>query len=183
MIYRAHRPPSLRYRFTHFLMAPIRPRVYRVVFYVLAFLSSLAVLAVAAADLALDSGHFTTVPKFVCLALAVAVISLVGLTVVLVGEFFGPTLFFAWTSFELAVIGLLWVLWLASAADTSSVIGAEAYSLGSCDSATGMVEYWRVVGHMSLSQAKSMCRQWQAIQALGWVNWVLLLSTWVYLLT
>ncbi|CAE6432651.1 unnamed protein product [Rhizoctonia solani] len=68
--------------------------------------------------------------------------------------------FLSWVAIELGICGFLWVLWLASAAYTTSLSAGIALN---CDLASDI-------------GAESSCRQYQAIQAFSWLNWVILFA-------
>ncbi|QRV72676.1 membrane-associating domain protein [Ceratobasidium sp. AG-Ba] len=75
--------------------------------------------------------------------------------------------FLSWVSVELGVCGLLWVLWLAAASYTTSLI--QGLTLN-CDS-------------VFLTPAEEgICREYQALQAFSWLNWLILLAYNVILL-
>ncbi|KAF8760224.1 hypothetical protein RHS01_01971 [Rhizoctonia solani] len=68
--------------------------------------------------------------------------------------------FLSWVAIELGICGFLWVLWLASAAYTTSLSAGIALN---CDLASD-------------TGAESSCRQYQAVQAFSWLNWVILFA-------
>ncbi|CAE6458419.1 unnamed protein product [Rhizoctonia solani] len=68
--------------------------------------------------------------------------------------------FLSWVAIELGICGFLWVLWLASAAYITSLTAGITLN---CDFA-------------AYSELESVCRQYQAIQAFSWLNWLILFA-------
>ncbi|EJU00605.1 hypothetical protein DACRYDRAFT_108671 [Dacryopinax primogenitus] len=145
-------------------MAVLGPALYRTIFYLLALLASIAELGVSAALLSLENEDLGAGEAF-----AQFVVSLVCLFLVLLGEVFVRLRFLASTSFELGVVGLLWVMWLASAAWTTSEV-SSTFGVGNCDESSSQIVNWTI--EMTLSDAEAMCREWKAVEALAWINWV-----------
>jgi preprotein translocase subunit SecG len=100
-----------------------------------------------AASLTSFIGTLLTFPGF---AVAVSVLTLVIAIPMLVVDFIRKGSVISWVATELGWCGLLWVLWLASAAlSTSSLI------IGDC-------------------AGDSLCQQYQALQGFAWLTWLLL---------
>ena len=61
----------------------------------------------------------------------------------------------SWILVELVVTGILWVLWLAAAADATSATDGVTLDCGD-----------------ALGDAETVCREYQAIQAFEYLNWI-----------
>jgi len=99
-------------------------------------------------------------------AIATPVLTFAVLIPVMIIEFLRRGALTSLVATELGFIGVLWVLWLACAADITSALGG--YSLGDCGRATGTLA--------------SLCSQYEALQAFSWLNWLILLSYWATIL-
>jgi len=99
-------------------------------------------------------------PTFAKLGVATSVITIASIVSMLVIDILrrgAPTSFIA---VELGWLALLWVLWLATAADTAS--------WGTCSVTSG--------------PAGSYCSQFQAAEAFSFLSWILIKAYWVLLL-
>jgi len=94
-----------------------------------------------------------TFPGF---AVAVSVLTIVSLVPLLVVDMIRRGSFISWVAIELAVFGVLWVLWLASAALSTSTLLF-----------TGDCSVW-------VPSLASLCRQYSAVQAFSWLAWLLI---------
>ncbi|KAJ1308541.1 hypothetical protein OPQ81_004242 [Rhizoctonia solani] len=125
---------------------------------VLAF--SLIVLGISGYWVSLLEGVATSLATSSSFSLAVSVITWAFMFPVLLVSTLRRGSFLSWVAMELGICGFLWVLWLASAAYTTSMSAGITLN---CDLAlTAAVE--------------SVCRQYQAIQAFSWLNWLILFA-------
>ncbi|KZO98963.1 hypothetical protein CALVIDRAFT_561887 [Calocera viscosa TUFC12733] len=147
----------------------------RLVIHGLVLVFSIALLGVSANLVALGN-KFGLTEEWAQLALAISVITLVALIPVLVLDRVRRNVFPSWTAVELGWNGVLWVLWLASAGyATNTLQGID------CGSRSYEVLY---LGYYLGSDAKgeSACEQAQAVEALSWLNWILLFALFWWLL-
>ncbi|KAG8762806.1 hypothetical protein FRC11_007680 [Ceratobasidium sp. 423] len=125
---------------------------------VLAF--SLIVLGISGYWVSQLEGVATSLATSSSFSLAVAVITWAFMFPVLLVSTMRRGSFLSWVAIELGICGLLWVLWLASASYTTSMSAGVTLN---CDLAFS-VEF------------ESVCRQYQAIQAFSWLNWLILFA-------
>jgi len=112
------------------------------------------------------------------LALAVSVITVVVLWCALVFGLGARTRFFLWTAVEIGWLAILWILWLASAAYTSSVLAPSG--LNNCgDDSIFVQALWIYLSNLTRDNVVSLCKQMLAIQGLSWVCCIFLLIIWV----
>ncbi|KAG9123138.1 hypothetical protein FRC07_000192 [Ceratobasidium sp. 392] len=128
---------------------------------------ALIVLGISGHWLSLLQGYYTIYSNFSAFALAVSVITWAFFLPIYLIGLLRKGSFLSWVVVELGVCGLLWVLWLASASYTSSMTGGTALN---CDYA------------LLTPEAESICRQYQALQAFSWLNWLILTGYVVLLL-
>ncbi|KAG8707485.1 hypothetical protein FRC08_000472 [Ceratobasidium sp. 394] len=128
---------------------------------------SLIVLGISGHWQSLLQGYYSVFAGFSAFALAVSVMTWAFLLpIYLVGMLRKGSLL-SWVVVELGVCGLLWVLWLASASYTSSMTGGATLN---CDYA------------LLSPEVESICRQFQALQAFSWLNWLIIFAYVVMLL-
>jgi len=123
----------------------------RLVIYGVLLLFSLIVLGLAGNLTANTDGW--SFPGF---AVAVSVLTLLALIPMLVVDLVRKGSFISWVAIELAVFGVLWVLWLASASLSTSTLLF-----------TGDCGVW-------LPSIASLCRQYSAVQAFSWLTWLII---------
>ncbi|EJT98436.1 hypothetical protein DACRYDRAFT_24499 [Dacryopinax primogenitus] len=102
------------------------------------------------------------------LGIATAVLTIISVIPVLAIDFFRKGVFTSWTSVELGLVGLLWVLWLATGADAASLASAG------CDAFCE--------GFFCYGYSASTCSQVRAIAAFGFIGFFILLALWVWTL-
>jgi len=149
--------------------------ITRIVIFVLTSFLSLVTLGLAARILAFDAS--VGVPgedHWAGMALASALLTKIALIASLITTYVaGPTTWVSWSSIELGVLGFLWLLWLSSAAWTTSTFGP--HPLGSCDlESPYVVNLARVWRGITLSTAESVCQSIEGIMACSWIVWLLL---------
>ncbi|KAG8776155.1 hypothetical protein FRC12_001069 [Ceratobasidium sp. 428] len=132
---------------------------------VLAF--ALIILGISGHWLSLIQGYYSIYTNFSAFALAVSVITWAFLLPIYLIGILRKGSILSWVVVEVGTCGLLWVLWLASASYTSSITGGNALN---CD--------YRFL----TPEAESICRQYQALQAFSWLNWLILFAYLVLLL-
>ncbi|CAE6424686.1 unnamed protein product [Rhizoctonia solani] len=93
-------------------------------------------------------------------SLAVSVITWAFMFPVLLVSILRRGSFLSWVAIELGICGFLWILWLASAAYTTSLSAGVTLN---CDLAYS-------------TELENFCRQYQAIQAFSWLNWLILFA-------
>ncbi|CAG7848486.1 SubName: Full=Uncharacterized protein {ECO:0000313/EMBL:CCA66612.1} [Serendipita indica DSM 11827] len=107
-----------------------------------------------AANLVDKLGDQWSFPGF---AVAVSVLTILAVVPMIVIDLLRRGALMSWVVVELPIMGILWVLWLSSAALSTSV----GLFLGDCSS-------------FSFDSAlESLCRQYSALQAFSWLNWLL----------
>lgn len=89
-------------------------------------------------------------------ALAVSILTFVIAIPMLVVDFMRKGSFVSWVATELGWCGLLWILWLASAALSTSTLLF-----------TGDCGVW-------VPSLETLCRQYSAVQAFSWLTWLIL---------
>ncbi|KAF8607688.1 hypothetical protein BDV93DRAFT_519702 [Ceratobasidium sp. AG-I] len=120
---------------------------------------SLIVLGIAGHWTSLLQGTLSTFTNFSAFALAVSVITWAFIAPLLLIGMLRKGSLLSWVGVEAGIVGLHWVLWLSSAAYSSSV---SQIAIVNCD-------------YTLLSpEAESLCRQNQALQAFSWLNWIIL---------
>jgi len=138
----------------------------------IAFLTSVA-LSVIVLGVASDLTDFTThafIPfywSFQALAIATAVLTLLTLPIMLIVDLMRPGTWLSKIVVELAWVFILWVLWLATAGSTSTV-NATLLS-HDCTRYPG--------------RSSTACSEIQVTEAFAFINWLLLLSYTVLVLT
>ncbi|CAE6423910.1 unnamed protein product [Rhizoctonia solani] len=125
---------------------------------VLAF--SLIILGISGYWVSQLEGYATSLATFSSFSLAVSVITWAFMFPVLIVSTIRRGSFLSWVAVELAICGLLWVLWLASASYTTSMSAGVTLN---CDLAYS-------------TEFESVCRQYQTIQAFSWLNWLILFA-------
>ncbi|KAB5595523.1 hypothetical protein CTheo_984 [Ceratobasidium theobromae] len=125
---------------------------------VLAF--ALIVLGISAYWVSMLQGYATMLSTSSSFGLAVGLMTFIFLLPILIVGMTRKGSFLSWVSVELGVMGLMWVLWLASASYTTSM--TAGYTLN-CDLALD-------------TTAEGVCRQFQAIQAFSWLNWLIIFA-------
>ncbi|CUA70283.1 hypothetical protein RSOLAG22IIIB_00638 [Rhizoctonia solani] len=125
---------------------------------VLAF--SLIVLGISGYWVSQLQGVATSFATSSSFSLAVSVITWAFMFPILLVSALRRGSFLSWVAIELGICGFLWVLWLASASYTTSMSAGITLN---CDLAL-------------TTEAESVCRQYQAIQAFSWLNWLILFA-------
>lgn len=139
----------------------------RVVSFIAVLLFALIVLGISGHWVSLLQGLISSYSNPSAFALAVSVITWAFLGPLPLISLLRKGSVLSWVVVELAIVGLLWVLWLAAAAYISSI--TQGASLN-CD-------------YVFLTpEAESICRQYQALQAFCWLNWIILFIYLVLLL-
>jgi len=143
------------------------PGLIRIPVFIALIIFSLIVLGIDGHLISQLSGSFEdlfgfnfsfTAPSWTKLGVAVSVITMVSLIPMIVIDFLrrgAPT---SWVLVELVWLGILWVLWLATAADTANNV--------SCSGVRG----------------SDICSQVQAAEAFSFLAWIVLMAYWVLLL-
>ncbi|KAJ3571670.1 hypothetical protein NP233_g3598 [Leucocoprinus birnbaumii] len=144
-------------------MSSLLPLVRLVIFGIVS-LFALIVMAMSAHILSLTHGVQGGSANFGGLGVAVGVLTLITLPpMIVIGRIRSgamPTFIVV----ELGWIGFLWVLWLASAGTTASINGTG----GNCASSNHL--------------ASTVCGEVNAIEAFGFLNWLMLMAYWLVLL-
>ncbi|KAF5369956.1 hypothetical protein D9758_001411 [Tetrapyrgos nigripes] len=106
------------------------------------------------------------------LAVATAVITLVSVPAMLIIDMIRRGAVSSLVVTELAGLGLLWVLWLATGADNVDQFN------------TGFPEGCDVLGRLGprFHDLQVICRELQAVSAFGFLNWLMLVGYWSVLL-
>ncbi|KAG9102688.1 hypothetical protein FRC06_001435 [Ceratobasidium sp. 370] len=128
---------------------------------------SLIVLGISGHWQSMLQGYYSVFTNFSAFALAVSVMTWAFLLPVYLIGILRKGSLLSWVVVELGVCGLLWVLWLASASYTSSMTAGATLN---CDYA------------LLSPEAESICRQFQALQAFSWLNWLIIFAYVVMLL-
>ncbi|KAH7343902.1 hypothetical protein B0J17DRAFT_644406 [Rhizoctonia solani] len=123
-------------------------------------LFSLIVLGISGHWVSQFQGVATIFATSSSLSLAVSVITWAFMLPVLLLSILRRGSFLSWVAIELGICAFLWVLWLASASYTTSITAGLALS---CDLEP-------TIGW------ENLCRQYQAIQAFSWLNWLILFA-------
>ncbi|GAB1524930.1 membrane-associating domain protein [Rhizoctonia solani] len=132
----------------------------RLASYATVLVFSLIVLGISGYWVGLFQGAGTGLGTPASFSLAVSVITWAFMFPALLVSTFRRGSFLSWVAIELGICGFLWVLWLASAAYTTSLSAGMTLN---CDL-------------VSNTGAESICRQYQAIQAFSWLNWLILFA-------
>ncbi|KAK7061370.1 MBOAT, membrane-bound O-acyltransferase family-domain-containing protein [Favolaschia claudopus] len=120
---------------------------------------SVIVLGLSAALTSTTEKYLNGYFEFAALAIATSVITLITVPIMIVMEFLHHgAMFTSMVLFELSWLSILWVLWLATAADTTQ---ANAFISG-CDYISDVVN--------------TACRETQAVQAFSFLNWLILMA-------
>jgi len=106
------------------------------------------------------------------LAIATAVLTLLSVIPVLTIDFFRKGVFTSWTAVELAWLGLIWILWLATGADAASI--ASLCNNTCFDDGFGDTYCYGYSG--------SFCGQIRAVAAFGFINFFITLAIWIWTL-
>jgi len=130
-------------------------------------LFTLIVLGISAHWVSVLQGFYSAAYTASGFALAVSVITLAFILPMLLISILRKGSLLSWVVVELGVCGVLWVLWLASAAYTTSMTGGATLN---CDYA------------LLSAEVQSICHQYQALQAFSWLNWLILFAYIVLLL-
>ncbi|KDQ08826.1 hypothetical protein BOTBODRAFT_555195 [Botryobasidium botryosum FD-172 SS1] len=107
---------------------------------------------------------------FNALGVAVSVITLITILPILIIDRARKGAFTSLVWFELVWTGILWVLWIAAAAESAGSIPFTS----SCVAPRGFV---------GAAFYESACHQYQAIQAFSWLAWLLMFGYFITLLT
>jgi len=147
-------------------MHPNLPALVRIPVFGALLVFSLIVLGVDAhlisqASFTILGVHYSLAPSWLKLGVAVAVITIVSLVAILVMDLLRKGAVTSFISVELGWLGVLWVLWLATAADTANGVQCS----GVIDGFDG-----------------SICGQAQAAEAFSFLAWLLLMAYWILLL-
>jgi len=158
----------------------------RIFIYLIVFFAAIGVLGVSANILAIGRSE-GLYDRFADYAEAVSVVTvvclLIGLIIGGVASCMGRSCFAVWTVFELIFLAILWILWMSSAAYTTSIIPNVIAFSGSCKSDSIAVQnLYTVLGNISLNEAVSICQQIMAVFGLSWGIFGLLLIAWVWIL-
>ncbi|EJU04307.1 hypothetical protein DACRYDRAFT_105369 [Dacryopinax primogenitus] len=153
-------------------------RIYalaRLILHAFVLVFTICLLGISANTVALANKYHVT-RQYAQLSLAVSVITLVVLIPVLVLDRLRRNALPSWTSVELGWNGVIWVLWLGESLPPSPLPCMPLiYPLD--------VEYLSYYLR-SASEAQSVCQQSQAIEALAWLNWIILFALfWILLIT
>lgn len=127
---------------------------------------SLIMLGVSAGYIGQAANIGGGAPNFSIFGLVVALLTMFSIGPMFAIDFIRRGAITSWIVVELSVIGLLWILWLASAATTSSVTGGATVDCGFTLSGAG----------------NNLCHLYQAIEAFGFINWLIFLGYWITLL-
>ncbi|KAG8752656.1 hypothetical protein FRC14_006814 [Serendipita sp. 396] len=122
----------------------------------LCILGTILLFSVIVMGLAANLTANTITLSFPGFAVAVSVLTIIALTPILVIDRLRKGSFLSWVVVEFGVSAVLWVLWLASASLTTS----SGLFTGDC-------------GIWISSRLESFCRQYSAVQAFSWLNWLL----------
>lgn len=128
---------------------------------VLAF--ALIVLGISGYWVSLLGGYGT----FVNFSLAVAVLTWAFVFPILLVSKLRRGSFLSWVAVELGVVGFMWIMWLATASYITSMTAGYALN---CDS------------RFLSTVEESICRQYQALQAFSWLNWLIIFAYLVMLI-
>jgi len=139
----------------------------RVVSFIAILLFALIVLGISGHWVSLLQGFVSSYSNPAAFALAVSVITWAFLGPLPLISMLRKGSILSWVVVELAIVGLLWVLWLAAAAYVTSMTAGASLN---CDYA------------FLTPEAESICRQYQALQAFSWLNWLILFMYLVLLL-
>ncbi|CAE6436026.1 hypothetical protein ACGC1H_000858 [Rhizoctonia solani] len=132
----------------------------RLVSFATVLVFSLIVLGISGNWVSLLQGVATSFATSSSFSLAVSVITWAFMFPILLIGALRRGSFLSWVAVELGICGFLWVLWLASASYTTSMSAGVALN---CDLARSM-------------EAEGICRQYQAIEAFSWLNWLILFA-------
>ncbi|KIP04082.1 hypothetical protein PHLGIDRAFT_37108 [Phlebiopsis gigantea 11061_1 CR5-6] len=139
----------------------------------------LLLLSIFSLALLISNGQFAhtlmkdgnvTIAPFISFNLAVSVMTMVTLLVMLIVGFVGQDPFTSWIVIEISWLGFLNILWLASSAYTSSQWQPLART-GVCSS-----------GKPLPADFATICTDFQASMAFGWMGWILMSAYWGTLL-
>ena len=120
-------------------------------------LFSLIVLGVAAHVTNLTTYNFGFYFTFAALSIATAVLSLLSLPVMIIVDKMRKGAFTSMIAVELGWLSFLWILWLSSAATASQA--SSGFNRG-CRYRSGLIS--------------TTCREFRAIQAFNYLNWIIL---------
>jgi len=105
--------------------------------------------------------------EFADMALAISVITILTVMPMVLVDFFRSGAFTSFILVEIVWFTILWVLWLATGALTSSnAVASEIFSSG-CD-------FFDVSDPALATAANDTCRQWGTLQAFEYLNFILL---------
>ncbi|KAF5352147.1 hypothetical protein D9758_009249 [Tetrapyrgos nigripes] len=137
-------------------------------------LFSIIVLGLSAHITSKTKEELDTVVAAEGLAIATAAITLVSVPAMLIIDMIRRGAVSSLVVAELAGLGLLWVLWLATGADSVAEFNAD-FPEG-CDVLS--LEF-RGPG---VREVQDLCRELQAVSAFGFLNWLMLVGYWSVLL-
>ncbi|CAE6533778.1 unnamed protein product [Rhizoctonia solani] len=148
---------------------------------VLAF--SLIVLGISGYWVSQLQGVATSFATSSSFSLAVSVITWAFMFPILLVSALRRGSFLSWVAIELGICGFLWVLWLASASYTTSMSAGVTLNcdLALTTEAESVCRQYQAIQAFSwlnwlIPEAESVCRQYQAIQAFSWLNWLILFA-------
>jgi len=120
---------------------------------------------------------YTPRQDFNAMGVAVSVISMVTIVPMLVVSLLRKGAITSWVAVELGWVGFLWVLWIASAGlSTSSYIYR-----GDCSAWSGYYDYYFEI-YYPTPELEGFCRQYGAMQAFAWLNFLILFGYFILLL-
>ncbi|KAF7301574.1 hypothetical protein MIND_00722900 [Mycena indigotica] len=146
---------------------PIVP-LLRLIALGVALLFAVIVLGLAAGLTATTEKYLGGYFEFAALAIATASITIVTIPVMIAFEFLQPgRVFTSKIAVEISWLFILWVLWLATAADATNA--ASVNFISRC-------------GDYFSSRIESACRQTAGVQAFSFLNWLILMAYTVFIL-
>jgi len=137
-----------------------------------------------------------SLPAWVKLSLATSILSVLAIAPLLGVDFVRRGAVTSWTAVEVVVLGILSILWLATAADTTSVINSfwnTLHRLGPIFQGKSCTVFNRLsdeldallqaepdltstAGGVDFDDLATLCHQANAIQGLSFVNWLFLMG-------
>ncbi|EJD00975.1 uncharacterized protein FOMMEDRAFT_135248 [Fomitiporia mediterranea MF3/22] len=136
--------------------------VGRIAVFAVVLLFSIIILGLSANYIAQLANFGVDAPAFAALALAISLITFLAFVPMLAIDFIRSGAITSWVAIELGVTGLLAILWLASAATTASASDGQTVDCSVADRID--------------STAGTLCHSYQAIEAFGFLNWIILTS-------
>ncbi|KAK0242260.1 hypothetical protein EDD85DRAFT_810606 [Armillaria nabsnona] len=149
-----------------FLLPPSLPvmnffPILRLTAFVATLVFSIIVLGVSAHITYLTTTYYGVYYTFAAMSIATASLTLLTLPVMIAIDFTRKGAFTSMVVVELSWLGVLWVLWLASAALTADT-NANTFVSG--------------CGYISIDVIDQACKEFNAVQAFGFLNWLILLG-------